>query len=117
MKKLALLFLALPLAACSTSTPEQRAQTAAYVPINSLIARPYSQGPISASTLKRIADAEAHCRADTLGPSDKKYGPCVNDYLQDRYGLEVFVDSAGTLRVAAGNRATPTVQFGTPPYQ
>lgn len=116
MEKLALLLLALSLAACAISAPST--QQAAYVPINSLIARPYSQGPISAPTLKRIAEAQAYCRADTLGPSDKHYGPCVNDYLQDRYGLAVFVDSAGTLRVGAGNRApTPTVQFGTPPYQ
>jgi hypothetical protein len=116
MKKIALLLLALPLAACATAapTPQKNAQ-AAYVPPNSLIARPYSQGPIPAQTLQYIAEAETHCRAGNLGPSDPKYGPCVNDYLQDHYGLAIFVDSAGALRVAIHERSEPTVQFGGQP--
>jgi hypothetical protein len=101
MKRLALLMLALPLAACGTAAPTpQKSAQADYVPINSLIARPYSQGSIPALTLQYIAKAEAHCRADNFDPSDPKYGPCVNDYLQDYYGLAVFVDTTGALRVA-----------------
>ena len=58
MKRLALLLMALALSACATS-PEKTAQ---------------------------LAEAKSNCAASTKGPSDPRYTPCVNGYLQSHYG-------------------------------
>ena len=76
MKKLALLLLALPLAACAT--PQQVAQMRE----------------------EQYTTAQAHCRADNLNPSDPKYGPCVSGYLLSEYGVALYRADDGTLKVA-----------------
>jgi len=75
MKKLALLLLAFPLAACAT--PQQASQMRE----------------------KQYMTAEAHCRADNVDPS-AQYGKCVHDYLVDQYGVTLYRAPDGTLKVA-----------------
>jgi hypothetical protein len=76
MKKLALLLLALPLAACAT--PQQ----------------------VSQMREKQYMTAEAHCRANDSGPSDPQYGKCIKEYLQDEYRVALYRTPDGTLKVA-----------------
>jgi hypothetical protein len=76
MKKLALLLLALPLAACAT--PQQ----------------------VSQMREKQYMTAEAHCRANDSGPSDPQYGKCIKEYLQDEYRVALYRAPDGTLKVA-----------------
>jgi hypothetical protein len=76
MKKLTLLLLALPLAACAT--PQQ----------------------VSQMREKQYMTAEAHCRADDSGPSDPQYGKCIKEYLLHEYGVALYRAPDGTLKVA-----------------
>ena len=82
MKKLALLFLILPLPALAAS------------------AKPPVGFPPSEKALRYIAKAETYCRANDRGPTDSRYTRCVNGYLQDTYGITLGRDAAGSLRVA-----------------
>jgi hypothetical protein len=75
MKKLALLLLALPLAACAT--PQQ----------------------VSQMRETQYTTAEAHCRADNVGPSAQD-GKCIKEYLQNEYGVALYRAPDGTLKVA-----------------
>ena len=112
MKKLALLLLALPLAACATPTPQQNSEQ---VPPNSLIGRDYVQihRPLSKVAMGWIAKATSHCLALDVSPSDPHYGQCVNDYLRYHYGVAFLRNSDGSLRVAVYDPwISPTPSFG-----
>ena len=116
MKKLALLFLVLPLPAFaeSASAPETTV-----TPTNSLIARPYAAEPASKRALEQIATAETHCRASGVGPSDAHYSNCVTGYLQEQYGITLARGADGTLVVARyqqneWNTSNNWVSFGNP---
>ena len=84
MKKLALLFLALPLAACAT---------------------PKDVGQLR---LAQAAEARSACTAENKGPSDPHYGQCVNAYLESHYRWQVMRQPDGSL-VAGYHRYQGTV--------
>jgi hypothetical protein len=80
VKRLALLLLALPLAACAIPTPEQRAQLKA----------------------NQLADAETTCAARDVGPSDPRHLRCVNFSLR-KYGMAANpLDNGSLVLVNAG---------------
>jgi hypothetical protein len=80
MKKLALLFLALPLPAYATS------------------AQP---SDLDQLLLQQASEARAYCAANNDGPSTARYGNCVNRYLQAHYHWQVVPRSDGGLGVKA----------------
>jgi len=102
MKKLALLFLILPLPAFAESMASRVAV------------------PPPKETMAHIAKAESHCRANDIGPSDSHYTKCVNGYLQEQYGITLSRAADGSLIVASYREgaAPPGLNpdsFGHPP--
>ncbi len=101
MKKLALLFLILPLPAFAESATARVAV------------------PPPKETIAHIAKAESHCRANDIGPSDSHYTKCVNGYLQEQYGITLSRAADGSLRVAYHNGSVgpgfDSETFGNPP--
>ena len=88
MRKLALLSIAFPLTAFATSAI---ADPAALLPPGSHMV------PLSETNLGWVSKAKAHCSAGNGAPAT---GKCVNDYLQAHYGVIVFRDPSGTIRLA-----------------
>ena len=82
MKKLALLFLGLPLPAYAAS-----AQSA----------------DLDQLLLQQASEARAYCEANNDGPSSGRYWYCVNHYLQAHYGWQVAQRPDGSLGVRAGS--------------
>ena len=84
MKKLALLFLVLPLPA-------------------------YAAGSHTADELRlqQASEARAYCESQNQGPSDSHYGDCVNYYLQSHYGWQVVRHRDGSLGVAIPTHGIP----------
>ena len=78
MKKLALLFLVLPLPATAASSlqPDQ----------DQLL-------------FQQASEARAYCEANNDGPTTGRYGSCVNHYLKSHYGWQVAAGPNGTLGV------------------
>ena len=101
MKKLALLFLILPLPAFAESATARVAV------------------PPPKETIAHIAKAESHCRANDIGPSDSHYTKCVNGYLQEQYGITLSRAADGSLIVASYREGAQTglrpELFGNPP--
>lgn len=82
MKKLALLFLVLPLPAYAASDAGQL-------------------------RLHQAAEARTVCEAKNEGPSSSRYGACVNYYLQTHYGWQVARRRDGSLGVATFTHGVP----------
>lgn len=101
MKKLALLFLVLPLPAFAESATARVG------------------APLPQHTIAYIAKAESHCRANDTGPSDSHYTRCVNAYLQEQHGITLSRAADGSLRVVYNNGSVgarfDAVTFGNPP--
>ena len=82
MKKLALLFLVLPIPAfASTATDQLR--------------------------LQQAGEARTVCTANDQGPGTAQYGRCVNTFLQNHYGWQVVQRLDGSLGVGVLNHRLP----------
>ena len=73
MRKLALLFLVLPIPALATPTTDLR--------------------------MHQAAEARADCTAHNQGPESRHYAACVNSYLSAHYGWRVAIWRDGSFHV------------------
>jgi hypothetical protein len=82
MKKLALLFLVLPIPALASPATDQL-------------------------RLRQAAEARTVCTANDQGPGTPQYGRCVNMFLKYHYGWEVVQRRDGSLGVGVPNHSLP----------
>ena len=82
MKKLALLFLVLPLPAYAASQADEL-------------------------RLHQATEARTFCEAKKEGPFNSRYGDCVNYYLQSHYGWQVVQRPDGSLGAAIPTHGIP----------
>lgn len=95
MKKLALLLLAVPLAACATPTP------------------PAPSTPEQSARLKTTQLAQA-LSACSDKPVDRDYWRCVNNFTSQRYGWHVERLNDGSVTLADDTRGPIRVPVGKP---
>lgn len=123
MKRLALILLAIPLAACATS--EQRGQLGAthmavgaacssdgcglYRPPQAVPAgaRVY---PLTSAMLHRASEAATSCMDTHQGPSNPHFGQCINDYLQYHYGWVIARDTKNAIWAAYPLESNPLAE-------
>jgi hypothetical protein len=112
MKKLALLLLALPLAACAATSPKLLVptknvqggtiDTPFFVPASPDAPLP-GQKQASELRQKQFAEAQNSCEAQGVGPSIGSAGSvfwhCVNAYLWPRYKWHAALNPDGSLHV------------------
>ena len=75
MKKLALLFVLLPLPAFAV--------------------------PLSDLRLHQASEAESHCTRESLDPESRAFGQCMNQYLGFHYGWRIARGHDGSLHAAS----------------
>jgi hypothetical protein len=73
MKKLALLFLVLPVPALASQSLDQ-------------------------VRMQQASEARTYCMGRNIGQQSPHYAGCVNDYLQSRYGWRVLASRDGSLQ-------------------
>jgi hypothetical protein len=95
MKKLALLLLAVPLAACATPTP------------------PAASTPEQSARLKTIqlAQAVSACSDKAV---DRDYWRCVNNFTSQRYGMHVGRPDDGSVTLVDDTRGPVRAPVGKP---
>jgi hypothetical protein len=103
VKKLALLLLALPLAACNDgSIYHANLMTTFYVPSSPDAPLP-GQKQASPYRQKQFSEAQNNCEAQGIGPSigpaGSKFWYCVNAYLWPRYKWMAAQNPDGSLHV------------------
>jgi hypothetical protein len=74
VKKLALLFLILPISACASQSTDQL-------------------------RVSQAIEARNACTAQDKGPASPDYGPCINTYLFSHYRWQVGTNPDGSLAV------------------
>jgi hypothetical protein len=100
MKRLVLLSLAVPLAACAT--PERHASldaTHQASVCSSSACGLFNLHPMTPAMVHRVSEAETSCVTSRVGPADPHFGKCINNYLEYYYGWNVVRGTKGSLWV------------------